>query len=59
MWCAKYQNFAVVRMVKEGSYPFPVRVRGTVMNSPEFADAFSCSRGTAMNPEEQCKVWET
>ncbi len=58
MWCAKYKNSEVTRMLSRGSYPFPLRVQGTVMNSQEFADAFSCARGTAMNPKEKCKVWE-
>lgn len=60
MWCAKYKNSVVKRMVNEGAYPFSLRVQGAVMNSQEFADAFSCARGTAMNPKaEKCKVWET
>jgi predicted metalloendopeptidase len=59
MWCAKYKNPEVSRMLKNGAYPFPLRVQGTVMNSQEFAEAFSCARGTPMDPKVKCKVWET
>ena len=59
MWCAKYKSSGESRLLKKGAYPFPLRVQGTVMNSHEFADAFSCARGTAMNPPKKCKVWET
>jgi putative endopeptidase len=33
------------------------RVNGVVANMPEFAMAFSCKPGTAMAPEQSCKVW--
>ena len=59
MWCAKYKSSGESRLLKEGAYPFPLRVQGTVMNSHEFADAFSCTRGTAMSPPKKCKIWET
>ncbi|XP_028391179.1 membrane metallo-endopeptidase-like 1 [Dendronephthya gigantea] len=59
MWCAKYKASEVSRMVNEGNYPFPLRVQGAMLNSEEFADAFSCAPGTTMNPIEKCKVWET
>ena len=47
------------RMVNVGEYPFPLRVQGTMMNSEEFAEAFSCVRGSTMNPVEKCNVWDT
>ena len=32
------------------------RVRA-VANSPEFAEAFNCPAGTAMNPTNKCTIW--
>ena len=59
MWCAKYKDSEEVNMGREGGYPFSMRVQGTVMNSKEFADAFSCAQDTTMNPQNKCIVWET
>ena len=35
------------------------RANGTLMNIPEFHEAFACKRGDAMvrDPEKQCKLW--
>jgi hypothetical protein len=32
-------------------------VLGALVNQPEFAKAFSCEKGTGMNPELTCEVW--
>ncbi|CAN7984900.1 unnamed protein product, partial [Ixodes hexagonus] len=29
-----------------------------LMSSPEFAEAFNCPRGTAMNPWRRCELWD-
>ncbi|WP_272423676.1 M13 family metallopeptidase [Polyangium jinanense] len=33
------------------------RVNGSVTNMPEFARAFSCAEGKALNPKQRCDVW--
>lgn len=36
---------------------FFFRVVGSISNSVEFAEAFSCPTGSAMNPRHKCKIW--
>ena len=59
MWCAKYKDSELKRMLTKGSYPFPLRVQGTMMNSKGFADAFSCVPDAPMIPHKRCEIWET
>ena len=37
--------------------PDPLRVRGVVVNMPEFAHAFHCKAGQPMAPVKSCRVW--
>ena len=37
--------------------PDPLRVRGVVVNMPEFAHAFGCKAGQPMAPIKSCRVW--
>ena len=37
--------------------PHTLRVLGTLSNSQEFADAFSCGANTPYNPKEKCQLW--
>ena len=33
------------------------RVIGSLVNSPDFANAFKCSKDSHMNPQEKCVMW--
>ena len=37
--------------------PPSARINGVVSNFQEFADAFECSSGSPMNPENKCGLW--
>ncbi len=37
--------------------PDKIRVRGAVVNMPEFAHAFGCKAGQPMAPVKSCRVW--
>ena len=37
--------------------PDPIRVKGVLVNMPEFAKAFGCKAGQPMAPVKQCRVW--
>ncbi|EKX39795.1 hypothetical protein GUITHDRAFT_96523 [Guillardia theta CCMP2712] len=58
LWCAVSQPKLVQEHVIKGHHaPKRYRVIGVLRDSQEFSDAFSCPRGSPMNPERKCVVW--
>jgi putative endopeptidase len=54
-WCTKYRPEFEKLMVKTNPHsPAAFRVKGPLVNMPEFAQAFSCS---PPQPENTCSVW--
>jgi len=37
--------------------PGPFRTLGTLQNSPEFVEAFKCSKHSKMNVKDKCTLW--
>jgi putative endopeptidase len=57
MWCEKQSDESLKRQVTSNPHsPAKFRVIGTVVNSPDFAKAFSCSQGQPMAPANRCSI---
>jgi len=57
-WCSVYKKQAALFQLKNDVHSYPkYRVIGTLSNFRKFADAFSCRRGSNMNPYTKCSVW--
>ncbi len=57
-WCNKSTDEMTKMLLQVDPHsPAKFRVGGSLMNLPEFAEAFSCEKGAPMNPENICTVW--
>ncbi|VDK72424.1 unnamed protein product [Anisakis simplex] len=57
-WCGKSKPAAARELILTDPHSPPqFRVEGAAVNQPEFAEAFQCASGTAMNPVTKCDVW--
>ncbi|CAJ0606430.1 unnamed protein product [Cylicocyclus nassatus] len=58
MWCGHLTNDELInRVLTDPHAPQRYRVNQVLANQPEFAAAFKCKEGSAMNPTERCAVW--
>lgn len=59
MWCSSNTNsYLRSQLMNDEHSPTSVRVTASVSNTPQFASAFHCTPGTAMNPvDTRCRVW--
>jgi endothelin-converting enzyme/putative endopeptidase len=58
VWCSNTTPEAERQHVLTNPHsPGRYRVDGTVVNSPEFQQAFQCKAGSPMAPEKRCRVW--
>lgn len=58
IWCSKYRYEAALNQINYGVHsPGKFRVIGSLSNFDEFSKAFSCKKGSPMNPEKKCIVW--
>ncbi len=58
VWCVNTTPEAERRHVLTNPHsPGRYRVDGTVVNMPEFQQAFGCKAGAPMAPEKRCRVW--
>ncbi len=58
IWCAKMRDeYARMAVSVDPHSPPRFRVNGALADLPQFAEAFSCKKGTPMNPDKACSVW--
>ena len=57
-WCSN-ERPELLRMLAQTDphSPDAIRVRGVIVNMPEFAQAFGCKAGQPMAPVKSCRVW--
>jgi endothelin-converting enzyme/putative endopeptidase len=57
-WCSN-ERPELLRMLAQTDphSPDAIRVRGVLVNMPEFAHAFGCKSGQPMAPNKSCRVW--
>ncbi|KFO94056.1 Neprilysin [Buceros rhinoceros silvestris] len=58
IWCGTYRPEYAVNSIKTDVHsPGKFRVIGSLQNSPEFSEAFSCTKTSYMDPVKKCRVW--
>uniref|UniRef100_A0A0K0EV78 Phosphate-regulating neutral endopeptidase (inferred by orthology to a human protein) n=1 Tax=Strongyloides venezuelensis TaxID=75913 RepID=A0A0K0EV78_STRVS len=58
IWCGAMNDKEAIRKLRTSEHsPGPIRVKGPLSNSYDFAKAFNCPPGSLMNPVEKCRVW--
>ncbi|XP_078482992.1 endothelin-converting enzyme 2 isoform X1 [Ciona intestinalis] len=58
LWCSvTTPQFRKHQVLVDMHSPPKARVIGTLSNFEEFSKAFSCPKGSPMNPAKKCKVW--
>ncbi|NWS59193.1 NEP protein, partial [Chunga burmeisteri] len=58
VWCGTYRPEYAVNSIKTDVHsPGKFRVIGSLQNSPEFSEAFSCTEANYMDPAKKCRVW--
>ena len=58
VWCLNARDEFVRNQIKFNVHSLGrYRVNVPLKNSPDFADAWSCKKGTKMNPEKKCSLW--
>jgi putative endopeptidase len=57
-WCTNDRpQFDRMLVQTDPHSPNPIRVKGVLVNVPEFSKAFSCHAGQPMDPAQKCRVW--
>ncbi|XP_054288686.1 neprilysin-4-like [Macrosteles quadrilineatus] len=57
-WCESSTKESLLQEVLSDPHsPHVFRVKGTLTNSPQFAQTFNCPLGSPMNPKSKCTFW--
>uniref|UniRef100_A0A8D0HJC0 Neprilysin n=1 Tax=Sphenodon punctatus TaxID=8508 RepID=A0A8D0HJC0_SPHPU len=58
VWCGTYRPEYAINSIKTDVHsPGKFRVIGSLQNSQEFTEAFSCTKTDDMDPAKKCRVW--
>uniref|UniRef100_A0A915DMP7 Uncharacterized protein n=1 Tax=Ditylenchus dipsaci TaxID=166011 RepID=A0A915DMP7_9BILA len=58
IWCGIMNDKEAIRKLRTSEHsPGPIRVKGPLSNSHDFASAYNCPVGSSMNPVKKCRVW--
>ncbi|XP_064642955.1 neprilysin-1-like isoform X2 [Lineus longissimus] len=58
IWCGNMRGQEALHKIRTSVHsPGQLRAIGPLSNSDEFADAYSCPKGSKMNPVRKCSVW--
>ncbi|KAE8752204.1 hypothetical protein FOCC_FOCC000997 [Frankliniella occidentalis] len=58
VWCETWTAESLAWSLEDEHAPNRVRTWGTISNSEDFARAWSCPKGTGMNPDRpRCRLW--
>ncbi|MFH4977167.1 hypothetical protein AB6A40_003876 [Gnathostoma spinigerum] len=58
IWCGIMNDKEALRKLRTSEHsPGPIRVKGPLSNSEDFALAYNCPVGSPMNPKQKCRVW--
>ncbi|KAI6179301.1 Phosphate-regulating neutral endopeptidase [Aphelenchoides besseyi] len=58
IWCGVMNDKEAIRKLRTSEHsPGPIRVKGPLSNSVDFAAAYQCKPGSPMNPIRKCRVW--
>ena len=56
--CEKFRDDAMIELIKTDPHsPGEFRLKGPVMNNPDFAVDFNCPLNSPMNPSKKFSVW--
>ena len=56
--CEKFRNDALIEYLRTDPHsPGEFRLKGPVMNNPDFAEDFKCPLQSPMNPSTKFSVW--
>lgn len=58
IWCEVVSDEGYKKYETETHSPGKYRSNGALQNFDEFAKAFHCPRGSYMNPEKKCTLWD-
>ena len=57
-WCTNARPEMIRMLVQTDPHsPDMIRVKGPLVNMPEFAKAFNCKAGQPMAPAKRCRIW--